>query len=63
MGEIGLWDSTSIGTCSQQVHNILVVSQVTHDLQLRHESLLLICVCRCCKTRGEGLRDGGTWKR
>lgn len=44
-GEAALWDPTSIGTCSQQVDNVLMVSQVTHDLQLRHESLLLVRVC------------------
>lgn len=45
VGAAGPGDPTSTGACPQQVNNVLVVSQVTHDLQLRHESILLVPVC------------------
>lgn len=35
---------TSMGTGSQKVDYVLVLAQVTHDLQFRHEGLFLVCV-------------------
>lgn len=35
---------------SQQVDDVEVWTQVTHDLQLRHQSLSLAPTCRCWKT-------------
>ena len=42
---------TSVGTGAQQVDRVLVRAQVTHDLQLRHEGLLLVSVGRGCGGR------------
>lgn len=38
-----------MGTGSQKVDYVLVLAQVTHDLQFRHEGLLLVGVSRGCK--------------
>lgn len=38
-----------MGTGSQKVDYVLVLAQVTHDLQFRHEGLLLISMSRGCK--------------
>lgn len=38
-----------MGAGSQKVDYVLVLAQVTHDLQFRHEGLLLIGVSRGCK--------------
>lgn len=42
---------TVFGASAQQVHNVEVRTQVTHDFQLRHEGLSLAPPGRGCRER------------
>lgn len=49
----GQFSVTSFGAGSQQVDDVEMRSQVAHDLQLRHEGLLLAAPGSGCST-GQG---------
>lgn len=42
---------TWLGACSQEVHNVEMWSKMSHDLQFRHQGLLLTGACRGWKRR------------